>query len=320
VLPLAALILSTPPVGSAGPESSEDRYPVVEAPRALAADEAGLDDDAIVVGVVSGGEARAYPIRALWHEGLHTVNDTLGDVPVGVSMCPLAGVGLAYDRRVGDETLELGTLIEVDRGSLALYDEGSGSHWGLLTGQAVEGPRQGQELGRVSSLFTTWGRWRALHPESTVYVDPEKSGEDFVLDGERLRLMIVTGRGPVRPRDWVIGVTGEKGAAVLGRALASVRLANLEVEGRPVVVFMTEDRTTSVVWGRDIDGRTLTFRAEGDRMMDEETGSTWEPLAGEALSGPMEGRRLPPVPYVTGFWHAWKAHFPETALLDPAAD
>jgi hypothetical protein len=189
-----------------------------------------------------------------------------------------------------------------------------------MTGQAVEGPRQGQQLERVSSLFTTWGRWRALHPSSTVYVDPEGSGETFVLDGDRLRLMIVTGRGAVRPRDWVIGLSGDKGAAILGRQLADVRLANLTFEDKPLVVFMTEDRTTSVVWDRRLGDRTLTFRVEGDQMIDAETGSTWEPLTGKAVGGALQGRTLSSFPYVTGFWHAWKAHFPETALLDPAAD
>jgi hypothetical protein len=236
-------------------------------------------------------------------------------------MCPLAGIGVAYHRKVGGETLELGTLTEVDRGSLALYDGKSRTRWSLMTGRALEGPRVGQSLDRVSSLFTTWGRWRSLHPDTTVYADPKGAGEEFVLDGARLRLMIVTGAGPVRSRDWIIGLQGQSGnAAVLGRDLAKRRAANLDFEGRPLVLFMTEDVTTSVVWERMLEGRVLTFAADGDRMVDEETGTSWHPLSGVGEAGPLEGRRLTPFPYVTGFWHAWQGHFPDSVVVDLAAD
>ena len=320
---IAAVVLAAPAglAAAASDGETEDAYPLVSAPEAVSADEAGLADGTVVVGVLSGGEARAYPIRALWHEGLHTVNDLLGGAPVGVSMCPLAGVGVAYDRRVGHETLELGSLVEVDRGSLAFYDGASRSRWDLMTGQAVDGPRAGERLGRVSSLFTTWGRWRSLHPDTTVYEDPGGAGKDFVLDGARLRLMITTGSGPARPRDWVIGLPGRDGAvALLGRELAPRRTANLDFEGRPIVAFMTEDATTAVVWERTVEGRSLTFAAAGDRMVDAETGTSWEPLTGRAESGPLKDRQLTAVPYVTGFWHAWLGHFPDSVVLDLRAD
>ena len=78
---------------------------------------------------------------------------------------------------------------------------------------------------------------------------------------------------------------------------------------------MSADLATAVAWGRRVDGRTLTFRADGDRMVDAETGSAWEPLSGRAVSGPMAGRTLSAVPATTGFWHAWKSHHPDTRVL-----
>lgn len=52
-----------------------------------------------VVGVVLNGDARAYPLRVLvWHE---IVNDTVGNVPVTVTYCPLCNSAIAFDRRAG---------------------------------------------------------------------------------------------------------------------------------------------------------------------------------------------------------------------------
>src|SRR5215470_16915912 len=76
----------------------EDAYPVRFAPEAKARGESGLGDDALVLGVVVGDEARAYPLSALWEEGKHTLNDTLADAPIAVSMCPIPGVGATYMR------------------------------------------------------------------------------------------------------------------------------------------------------------------------------------------------------------------------------
>jgi hypothetical protein len=83
---------------------------------------------------------------------------------------------------------------------------------------------------------------------------------------------------------------------------------------------MTEDVTTAVVWERTLEGRSLTFAAAGDRMVDAETGTSWEPLTGRAESGPLKDRQLTAVPYVTGFWHAWLGHFPDSVVLDLGAD
>ena len=50
-----------------------------------------------VLGLVIGGEARAYPLRVLiWHE---IANDTLGGVPVAVTFCPLCNTAIVFDRR-----------------------------------------------------------------------------------------------------------------------------------------------------------------------------------------------------------------------------
>jgi hypothetical protein len=307
--------LLAPGTGHGQPAPPPGAYPIRFAAHATPVEGTTPRDVDLVVGVLVGGEARAYPVNLLWGESAHTVNDDLGRTPIAVALCPLAGVATVFDRRRGKQVLEIGHVSEVRLDTLVLYDARTRSRWGLLTGEAFEGPLAGQRLGRLPSLFTTWGRWKALHPATSVYVAPEEAARGFELDDARIRRVVLTGGGPPRRGDWVVGLEGRtSSAAFLLRALAKVRVANDVLEGRPIVVFLTSDLTTTLVWSRSLGGRALTFEADGDRMVDAETRSSWDALTGRALSGSLAGRSLTAVPATTGFWHAWKAHHPDTQV------
>jgi hypothetical protein len=75
------------------------------------------------------------------------------------------------------------------------------------------------------------------------------------------------------------------------------------------------DVGSSGVFIPEADGRSLTLRAEGDRVLDEETGSTWS-LAGRATSGPLEGTELERIAHLDTFWFAWSSHKPHTRLVE----
>jgi hypothetical protein len=275
----------------------------------------------LVVGVVVGGEARAYPLSLLWGENAHTVNDHLGGAPIAVALCPLAGASAAFDRRRGREVVEIGHMSETRLDTLVLYDSRSRSHWGLLSGEAFEGPLAGQRLERFPSLLTTWSRWRDLHPGTTVYVAPEEAARGFQLDAARISRVVLAGSGPPRRADWIVGLEGTKGsAAYFPRGFARDRILNDVLEGRPIVVFLTPDLTTALVWNRKVGRRTLTFQADGERMVDVETRSSWDARTGKAVAGPLAGRTLAAVSATTGFWHAWKAHHPDTQVIGVPAE
>jgi hypothetical protein len=324
--PLAAAVLAATlglPAGAPGqaPPPGGLAYPIRVATHAVPGPGAEPRDVDMVLGVVAGGQARAYPVSLLWGESAHTLNDELGRTPVAVALCPLAGVAAAFERRSGRDALELGHVSEVRLDTLVLYDARTRSRFGLLTGEAFEGPLEGRRLARLPSLFTTWGRWKALHPETTLHVDPEEAARGFEIDADRVRRIVLAGSGPPRRGDWVLGLEGPRGsAAVVLRGLARERVLNDVLDGEPVVAFLTADLTTALAWSREAGGRTLSFRAVEDRMVDVETGTTWDALTGRALSGALAGRRLSPRPSTTGFWHAWKAHHPTTRVLGLPAE
>jgi len=76
------------------------------------------------------------------------------------------------------------------------------------------------------------------------------------------------------------------------------------------------------VWDARIDGLTLHFHLNGINnqnfiMRDEETGSWWQQVTGEAIFGPLKGRRLKPVPMDELSFALWKREHPAGRVLRP---
>jgi hypothetical protein len=147
-----------------------DAIPALDHPSVLPAAEANWRDDEPVLGIVVGGEARAYPVAILnWHE---LVNDTIDGEPILVSFCPLCGTGLVFDRRIGGKERTFGVSGLLYRSDLLMYDRSSESLWSQISAEAVTGPLLGQRLRVLRARMDQWGEWRSDHPESTV-LSPE---------------------------------------------------------------------------------------------------------------------------------------------------
>ena len=68
---------------------------------------------------------------------------------------------------------------------------------------------------------------------------------------------------------------------------------------------------STAVYEPFVNGKELTFKAQGGQIVDEETGSQWNML-GRAVSGSLEGSQLAPVLHGNHFWFAWAAFNPDT--------
>jgi hypothetical protein len=191
------------------------------------------------------------------------------------------------------------------RGSLIMFDRETASLWSHVTGKAVGGPLKGQALRVLPALHTTWGLWRITHP-GTLVLDKRGRG------------------GPNHPHRWepdlALGlVVGGEAVAFPFAELARAPLAHAAVAGRSLLIVYIERAATAVAFSRAIGGRTLTFHrltAEGAgwRMQDRETGSWWNAVTGEALSGPLEGHGVTPVPATQAFLTSWRALYPRGRL------
>jgi hypothetical protein len=120
----------------------------------------------LVLGIATKEAAKAYPVRILnWHE---VINDDVGRQPVVVSWCPLCGSGVAYNPHVGEKRYTFGVSGLLYKRNLLLYDHETDSLWSQLGGKAVTGVLAGTSLDLLPVTLTTWARWRAEHPETSV--------------------------------------------------------------------------------------------------------------------------------------------------------
>jgi len=92
---------------SGGPP--KDGIPAIDEPQFTTVDQADawLEPQEPVILLQIDGDARAYPIQILmWHE---IANDTVGQVPVVVTFCPLCNTAIGFERTFEGRVLDFGT-------------------------------------------------------------------------------------------------------------------------------------------------------------------------------------------------------------------
>lgn len=162
---------------SGGPP--KDGIPSIDDPRFVAASEADLDPDELVIGL-DLREARAYPFSILvWHE---IVNDVIDDRPVLVTYCPLCGTGIVFDRVLDGEPVEFGVSGKLYNSDLVMYDRKTDSYWQQLTGEAIIGEMVPRRLGMIPSNVMPWSQWRSLHPDTLVLSEETGFSRDYDRD------------------------------------------------------------------------------------------------------------------------------------------
>ncbi|MCQ9207120.1 MAG: DUF3179 domain-containing protein [Omnitrophica bacterium] len=120
----------------------------------------------LVIGVHSGGEAKAYPINILNRHEI--VNDHIGGVPIAVTWCPLTKSGMVFKRRIRNETLTFGVSGLLYNSNLVMYDRNNNGLWPQLTQGAVTGSFSGETLTMIPSRVMTWGDWKKIYPGTKI--------------------------------------------------------------------------------------------------------------------------------------------------------
>lgn len=314
--------------------------PALDHPRTVPVAEASwLGDDEPVFGLALGGEARAYPLRILdWHE---LVNDELAGVPVSLAYCTLCGSGIAFDGRAPDgRSYDFGSSGLLMRSNKLMVDRQTGSLWNQLTGRPVLGPLAAGEdfrLRVLPSVVTTWGRWRALHPDSRVlaldtgYERPYQPGAaygDYFASADTMFPVRLARRElPAKARVFGLELEGRAVAWPLSRLVAAGVLDD-EVGGTALLLLAPDPvvrvRGKSVRSGRENSYAVGTavrayrrgaerLRASGEQgVLLDEQGRRWR-VSEDALLGP-KGQRLARLPGVLAYWFAWAAFHPDTLL------
>jgi thiol-disulfide isomerase/thioredoxin len=324
---------------SGGPP--KDGIPAIDEPQFVSVEEADgwLEPQEPVVLAQVGDDARAYPIQIfMWHE---IVNDTIGGVPVTVTFCPLCNTGVAFERTFDGQVLDFGTTGRLRFSNLIMYDRQTETWWQQATGEGIAGEFAGRQLTFVPASMISWADFKATYPDGTVLSRETGYSRDYGRnpytgydDVNRSPFLYVGPETPGTLPPMARVVTVDLNGEAVGYpydVLQEVHVVNDTVGGVPIVVLWApgtasaldagsvaggEDVGAATTFSRELDGQTLTFVFDGDRIVDEQTGTEWDVL-GQAVSGPLAGSQLTPVVSINHFWFSWVAFRPETRVYSP---
>ncbi len=242
-------------------------------------------------GVELDDEARAYPRRIL--EVHEMANDTLADRRIAFSYCTLCGAPIPYfvdGIELVGEPLELRTSGLLQRSNKLMYDVQTESMFDQFRGTAVSGPLHaaGVELERLRVTVTTWDRWRAERPESTVLDVPGRRGRDREL---------LHYPGDLRERrdaDGPIFPIGDRD----GRLEAQTVVLGVRTGRGVAVAFPVEPARERLEQGREVVAAGVALELD--------TGLVARPEGGG-----------PELPAHEAFWFAWSQFRPDTELWVP---
>lgn len=230
-----------------------------------------------------------------------------------------------YARQLRGDLLSFGVSGKLVMNGLVMYDRETDTLWSQVLGKGLKGRHAGVELERVPHDQMAWARWLELHPD-TVVLEKGFGGrggdpyESYYRDsragiiGETRR----DGRLPVK--EYVLGLMAEGQAkAYPFGVLSKERVVNDSFAGQELLVVFEPESAAAKAYARRIDGELLSFSPVAGRdsevlVRDQESGSLWNGLTGEALGGPRKGVLLSQVPATTAFWFGWKDYHPSTEV------
>ncbi len=283
-----------------------------------------LADGDIVFGVSINGEHRAYPKRILaWHE---LAWDSLGGNELTVVYCTLCGTVIPYNSEVGGRPVKFDTSGLLYRSNKLLYDEISNTLWSSLTGEPVVGPMVGYDVKLTpnAAVTTTWGDWKATHPDTTVltletgyerdYTEGAAYAAYFATDDLMFPVSVTDSRLANKAEILALRFStssGTRALAISADHLQSNRVFQINFAGRDLVVVTSPQGANRVYAASGYQFESM----DANGKVVDSNGDTW--VANEDLlvpdSDPTGG--LTRLPAFRAFWFGWYAQYPDTELI-----
>jgi hypothetical protein len=269
-----------------------------------------IEPDELVVGVLAGGQARAYAINFINTPSRKVINDTLGGEPILITWCDLCHTAAVHSRRIDGAVETFGCSGMLWHDMLVVYDARTESYWNHLKGAAIAGRRAGEQLRPIPSVITTWKAWLESSPHTTIVA------------GRRVSRGFDVGyfRNAKKAAEFLYGI--HSGSTVKAWTLEALRQAPViatQVNGGPAVVLFDEPGYTTQIFSSVVDGRELTFSLSDKGFVDRETGSRWDIISGRAVEGPLRGQVLQALPGLWAFESSWRDLFPASRIVRAAS-
>jgi len=212
-------------------------------------------------------------------------------------------------------------LAGINNQNFLMRDEETGTWWQQITGRAVSGPLQGEQLDPVLSDELTFATWKGENPAGKVLAPVVKDSKEYESNWEpevaKLPVVIAFPGTALASRDVVIGMeVGGASRAYPLSALLSEKVIEDHLGGLPIALIVGPDGKSirafvSAVGGTDIE----LFRNvdASDWSLMDVSGSSWD-FKGCAVSGLMQGKCLKEIVALKDYWFDWRNYHPATEV------
>lgn len=291
-----------------------------------------MRDDDVVLGVILGNEARAYPWDLL--ANYHAVNDYLNGEPIIVNLCEACNGASAFLATLPDTVIDMRPK-GLKNGTWYGIDYQTGSHWYPFVGEAFEGPLKGTKLERIRIYFSSWKNWLRDHPNTTVVVMTDevrnrphgrmsRMADPFVFNTEYLKDITDPTPNPKRNllpgHTLVFGLIPREGETAKAFTIESLdteeSLIQITMNDIPILLMLQNDYQIGA-YERTLKGTELKMEivSEDPFVMSDQRGNMWS-MWGRTLSGVDHPSELPLADGYMAKWYEWIENFRDTEILE----
>jgi hypothetical protein len=283
------------------------------------------DRNKLVLGVVIGQEAKAYPIEIIGYH--HQVFDTIGGEPVIVTYCTVCRTGRVYSPAINGKPAHF-RLVGMDHFNAMFEDADTHSWWQQATGIAIAGSLKGTQLTELPAAQLSLANWLAAYPQSSILQKDSHFKKEY---NDLKGFDEGTIKGKLEHRDslswqfksWVVGVqiNGQARAYDWNELRQSTMLSDT-LANIPLLINVSTDGKTFHVFNRTVNKKVLQFiSTAANEWQDAQTRSVWQ-LNGQCIAGKLQGAKLEELQAYQEFWHSWQYFHPATTkyLLHPSTE
>lgn len=302
----------------------KDGIPSIDNPQFIGVSdaEAFISDEDLVVGMVINNTVKAYPHLILdWHE---IVNDELNGQFYTLSYCPLTGTAFSWVSESAGTKSTYGVSGLLYNANLILYDRHTDSHWSQMLLQCINGDQIGEQPRVQQVIETDWATWKVLYPESEVLsletgfnrsygVYPYgvyKEHDDYFIfhaypSNEAL---------PNKQRVFAL-IHNEQSKVFEFESFSEGEAVKIQMGGTNFVVAGNEN--VAVAFELKNSESQLDFEYVENRsetFFRDNLGNTYS-ITGRITEGPDRGKSLKIATYVTSYWFAVAAFYPNPEIV-----
>lgn len=287
----------------------------------VAAADAFISDEELVIGVKIGDEVHCYPHNILnWHE---IVNDAINDNQFAINYCPLTGSGMAWNREINGKLTDFGVSGMLYNSNVIPYDRTTRSAWSQMKQLCVNGELLNSYAETFQTLETTWTTWKKLFPNSKVVSTETGMQRDYTeypygnyMENKEIYFDVAFENDTLHPKERLFGVIQKDKAKCyrFNNFKGGVRIITDNVFDKEIIVVGSERDNFITAFENPTKAKYFPSTDKLPGLFHDEQNNIYDAF-GFCISGNKKGERLTPMNGFMAYWFGWYAFYPEVKFM-----